>query len=154
MAMIRNATAALLLSTSLVGCMGHNGLTDRVLEFNLSAAENRWAREGLFLGMWVIPVYPICTLVDIFALNSVEFWSGKNPVNGRRPVVDIPRSEIEKLGLEAVEVAWVERLSEGRAALHVAFENGDRVTFDVLREGDGYVVSYAGVEFFGGRIAL
>jgi hypothetical protein len=152
--MIAKATAALLLATSLVGCMGHNGLTDRVLEFNLSATENRWGREALFLGLWLVPIYPVCTIVDIFALNSVEFWSGKNPVNGRRAVVDIPRSEIEKLGIEAVEVAQVERLSETRAALRVQFENGDRVTFDVLRNGDGYVVSYGGVEFFAGRIGL
>ena len=152
--MIRNAIVGLLLATSLCGCFGHNGLVDRVLKFNLSTTQNRWGREALFLGMWIVPVYPVCTLVDVLVLNSVEFWSGSNPMNGRGAVVDIPKSEIQKLGLEAVEVARVERLDDAHAALHVEFQNGDRVTFDVLRKGEGYVVSYAGVEFFAGRIRL
>lgn len=152
--MIRKAIVGLLLATSLSGCFGHNGLVDRVLKFNLSTTQNRWGREALFLGMWIVPVYPVCTLVDVLVLNSVEFWSGSNPMNGRRAVVDIPKSEIQKLGLEAVEVARVERLDDSHAALYIEFQNGDRVTFDVLRKGEGYVVSYAGVEFFAGRIRL
>ena len=150
--MTRNTIGGLLLGASLAGCFGHNGLVDRVLDFNLRSTENRWGREALFVGMWIVPVYPICTVIDIFALNSIEFWTGENPMNGRRAVVDVPRSEIEKLGLEAAQVAQLERLDEARAALHVQFENGDRVTFDVLRNGDRYVVSYAGVEFFEGGI--
>ncbi len=117
--MNRKAIAALLLASSLSGCMGHNGLVDRVMKFNLSTTENRWARQGLFLGMWIVPVYPVCTLVDVLVLNSVEFWSGKNPMNGRSAVVDVPESEIRKLGLEAIEVARVERLDATHAALHV-----------------------------------
>jgi hypothetical protein len=152
--MIRNTIAGLLLGATVAGCMGHNGLVDRALTFNLSASQNRWAREALFVGMWIIPVYPVCTVVDLVALNSIEFWSGKNPVNGRAAVVDVPRSEIKKLGLEAVDVARLERLDEARAALHVEFENGDRVTFDVNREDDRYIVSYGGVEFFEGRVNL
>jgi hypothetical protein len=152
--MIRNAITGLLLGAIFAGCMGHNGLVDRALTFNLSATESRWGREALFAGMWIIPVYPVCTIIDLVALNSIEFWSGKNPVNGRAAVVDIPKSEIRKLGLEAVDVARLERLDEWRAALHVEFQNGDRVTFDVNRDDDRYIVSYGGVEFFEGKINL
>ena len=150
--MIRRVLLALLVSLS--GCLGHNALVHKVLKFNLSTADGRWGREGLFLGMWIVPVYPLCTIADLLVLNSIEFWSGKNPVNGGRALTSIPRSEIEKLRLEGVEVAGIERLSETQAVLYVRFENGDRITFDVLRDGEDYRVSYGGIEFFAGKIRL
>jgi len=146
--------AAALLSTLLAGCFGHNGLTQRVLKFNLTEAEHRWAREFLFVGMMVIPVYPVCIIVDLLILNSIEFWTGENPVNGRSAIVDVPRSEIDKLGLDNVDVARIERRDENRAWLYVEFTTGDRVTFDVVRDGDTYTISYRGVEFLRGGVRL
>lgn len=146
--------AALLLAACLSGCLGVNGLTTRVQRFNLTAAEGPWGREFLFLGMFVVPVYPLCILADMLVLNSIEFWTGKNPINGKAALVDIPKSEIDKLGLDSVEVARVERVDETLAYLHLEFENGDRATFDVVRNGDSYTVSYRGVEFFRGRLRL
>ena len=148
------STVLLALSLSLSGCLGHNALVSKALKFNLSAADSRWGREGLFVGMWIVPVYPLFTLADVLVLNSVEFWSGKNPMNGRMAVVDIPKSEVQKLGLDAIQYARIERLTDTTAALYVRFENGDRVTFDVLRDGDQYRVSYAGVEFYAGQVRL
>jgi len=152
--MIRKAIAALLLASSLTGCMGHNALTAKALKFNLSTAEGRWGREGLFVGMFIIPVYPIFKLLDLLLFNSIEFWSGTNPLNGKSPLVDVPRSELHKLGLDDVELAQVERLDDHRANLFVEFKNGDRVTFDVVRAEDAYTIRYAGVEFFRGQLAL
>jgi hypothetical protein len=149
---MRKAITGLILPVLLSGCMGHFGLRGKLLKFNLSAVENRWGREGLFVLFF--PGYAICTFVDILFLNSIEFWSGKNPINGRSPLVDIPKSEIPKLGLEHVEVAQIERRSDTQTYLYVEFENGDRATFDVVRDGDTYTVSYAGVEFFKGSVDL
>lgn len=106
------------------------------------------------MGMFIIPVYPLFTLADLLVLNSIEFWSGKNPINGRSPLVDVPRSELDKLGLGDVEVTQIERLDEHRANLYVDFKNGDRVTFDVVRDEDTYSISYAGVEFYKGSLKL
>jgi hypothetical protein len=144
----------LVLLVSLSGCMGHNALVDKALRFNLSAADGRWGRQALFLGMWIVPVYEVCAIADILVLNSIEFWAGTNPINSGRAVVDIPRSEVEKLGLGAIEVTQIERLSDTHAALYVEFENGDRVTFDVVRNGDRYRVSYGGIEFYEGKLRL
>jgi Domain of unknown function (DUF3332) len=152
--MIKKAIAGLLLASSLTGCMGHNALTAKALKFNLSATEGRWGREGLFFGMFIIPVYPIFKLLDLLLFNSIEFWSGSNPLNGRSPLVDIPKSDLHKLGLDNVEIAQVERLDEHRANLYVEFENGDRVTFDVLRDRDTYTISWGGVEFFKASLKL
>jgi hypothetical protein len=152
--MLRKSIVALLLVSSLSGCMGNGALRAKALKWNLTTAESRWGREFLFLGMVVVPVYPICTVLDMLVFNSIEFWSGTNPINGKSPLVDIPRSEIDKLGLDQVDVVQIERLDETRANLYVAFESGDRVTFDVVRDRDTYSVSYAGIEFFRGRLSL
>ncbi len=152
--MIKKAVAALLVASSLSGCMGHNALTAKALKFNLTTAEGRWGREGLFVGMMVIPVYPLFKLLDLLIFNSIEFWAGSNPLNGRSALVDVPKSELHKLGLDNVELSQVERLDENRANLYVKFENGDRVTFDVVRLRDAYTISYAGVEFFKGSLSM
>jgi len=150
--MIKKTIATLLLASSLTGCMGHNALTAKALKFNLSTAEGRWGREGLFVGMMIIPVYPIFKLLDLLIFNSIEFWAGSNPLNGRSALVDVPKSDLDKLGLDNVELSQVERLDEHRANLYVQFTNGDRVTFDVVRSDDAYTISYAGVEFFRGEV--
>jgi hypothetical protein len=150
--MIRRVLVACVLASTLPGCMGTNALVGKALKFNLSALEGRWSREGLFVGMFVIPVYPVFAILDLFIFNSIEFWSGSNVINGKSPLVDIPESEVDKLGLDHAEVVRVERLSEERANLYVAFDNGDRVTFDVVREGDTYTIRYGGVEFFRGSL--
>lgn len=152
--MIRRVVVGLMLATTLSGCMGHNALTRKVLKFNLTAAETRWPRELLFVGMWIIPVYLITTVVDLLFINSVEFWSGENPISGKGAVVDVPKSEVERLGIDAVEIARIERLDETHANLYVQFVSGDRVTFDVLRDGDQFTISYGGVEFYRGQIKL
>ena len=150
--MMRRAIAGLCLAASLTGCMGHMGLRGKLTKFNLEVVENRWGREGLFVLMF--PGYVIATAIDLLVLNSWEFWSGSNPINGKSPLVDLPKSEIPKLGLENVEVVQLERRNETTAYLYVEFENGDRATFDVVRDGDAYTISYAGVEFFRGNIGL
>ena len=152
--MTRKIIAGLLLATTLSGCMGHNALTRKVLKFNLTTAEGRWTRELLFVGLWVIPVYLISAVVDIVLINTIEFWTGKNPLNGKSALVDIPASEIEGLGLDAIDAAQVERLDDTHANLYVQFEGGDRVTFDVVREGDQFTISYGGVEFYRGAMKL
>ena len=124
------------------------------LRFNLTAAEGRWTREALFVGLWIIPVYLITWVVDVLFINSVEFWTGKNPLNGRGAVVDIPVSEIEGFGIDAIDAAQIERLDETHANLYVAFKSGDRATFDVLRDGNEFTISYGGVEFYRGALKL
>ena len=138
----------------LSGCMGHSALTSKVLRWNLETAESRWGREGVFLGLWITLVYPVCFILDLFIFNSIEFWTGENSLNGKSPVVDMPKEEVQKLGMNGVDRARVERLSETKANLYIDFTNGDSATFDVIRDDSNYSVSYLGVEFYSGTLAL
>ena len=150
--MIKKLTYSLLAALTFCGCMGHNALTGKVLKFNLEVTEDRWGREGWFLGLWITLVYPICTILDLLIFNSIEFWSGENPINGKSPLVDVPMSQVEKMGFNNIDKAQIERVSSTEAKLHLDFENGDEITFDVHRTDLTYVVSYRGVEFYTGTI--
>ena len=136
------------------GCMGHGALTSKVVRWNLETAESRWGREGVFVGLWITLVYPICAVLDLLIFNSIEFWSGENSINGKSPVVDMPKEEVRKLGMSGIDRARVERLSETKANLYIDFTNGDSATFDVIRDGSNYSISCLGVEFYNGTLAL
>ncbi len=61
-------------------CLGPNKLFNGLHEWNKEATDNRWANEGIFLVLNIIPVYGVAYLVDIVILNSIEWWGGENPV--------------------------------------------------------------------------
>jgi hypothetical protein len=150
--MVKRAIAAVALCLMSAGCMGTQGLGGQVKKFNLTVVENRWGREGVFLALNVLWVYRICTVLDLFIFNSIEFWSGSNPINGKKPLVDVPPSEVQKMGFNEINKAQVERLSESEAKLYLDFESGDRMSLDVVRDGESYAVSYLGRVLFEGKL--
>jgi len=46
----------------------------------MQVTNSKFVNELIFLGLSIIPVYEVCALVDVLVLNSVEFWTGDNPV--------------------------------------------------------------------------
>ena len=82
--MARSITIAclLFLLLSAPGCLGRFALTGSVRKFNMDVSDDKWVREVTFVGLYVVPVYPFCAGADLFVVNSIEFWSGKNPVSG------------------------------------------------------------------------
>ncbi|TKB55454.1 DUF3332 domain-containing protein [Ferrimonas aestuarii] len=90
------AVAALLACTQLSGCMGQMALSGLVTKGNLSLVDNRYGRAGLFVLM--APVYGVAASADLFVINTIEFWTGQNPISGRAPaVVDMPANTILKV---------------------------------------------------------
>lgn len=83
---IKLLCAALAVAT-LAGCAGHNEATKATMKLNMQATDNRYARAGVTILM--SPVYAIATGVDYFVLNSVEFWTGTNPINGKPSIYDM-----------------------------------------------------------------
>lgn len=73
---------ALLLALSLTmsSCLGSLALTNKVRIWNRQIS-NKFINELVYVGLWIVPVYETCFISDILVLNSIEFWSGKNPIN-------------------------------------------------------------------------
>jgi hypothetical protein len=45
--------------------------------------DSKWVKWLVFLGLSIIPVYELFVLADALVLNSVEFWTGSNPIKRR-----------------------------------------------------------------------
>src|SRR5262245_43569817 len=155
--MVKRATLALALVSTLsasltTGCMGTQGLSGKLKRFNLNATENRWGREGIYFVLSVAWIYRICAVLDLFIFNSIEFWSGRNVINGKSPLVDVPAAQVEKMGFTDLDRAQVELVSENDAKMHLGFKNGDHLAFDVHRDQGTYTVSYLGRIFFQGNV--
>ena len=79
------AMAALL---PLESCIGSFALSNKVLTWNKSVSGSKFVNELVFFAFWVLPVYEITILADVLVLNSIEFWTGDNPVTAETKVID------------------------------------------------------------------
>lgn len=78
-------TLGLSLLTS--SCIGSFSLTNKLLSWNRGVS-NKFVNELIFFAFWILPVYEVSALADVLVLNSIEFWSGNNPVAVGRSVID------------------------------------------------------------------
>lgn len=71
----------LFLAFATSACFGSFALTSKLYNWNASH-DDRWVRQGAFLVTGVLlPVYGIAALADAVLFNSIEFWTGENPVH-------------------------------------------------------------------------
>lgn len=70
---------ALCASLTLPSCIGSFGLTQKLMTWNKNIG-NKFVNELVFIAFWIVPVYEVSALADILVINSIEFWSGDNPV--------------------------------------------------------------------------
>lgn len=74
-------------SLTLSSCIGSFRLTGSVLKWN-NQVGSKFLNELVFFAFWVLPVYEVTSLADILVLNSIEFWSGRNPLSASTKVID------------------------------------------------------------------
>jgi len=74
-------------SLTLTSCIGNFNLTNKLLTWN-KGVSNKFVNELIFVGFWILPVYEVCALADVLVLNSIEFWSGSNPVASGKKVIE------------------------------------------------------------------
>jgi hypothetical protein len=112
---LKNIAVILLLLAFLAvhpGCYGSFGLTKSLHDWN-GNMESDWAGEGVFLLFVIVPVYGVTMVVDAVIFNSIEFWSGDNPIKGTSMIVlDSDRV--------AGQVAELSRLPDGTVLVRAA----------------------------------
>lgn len=74
------ALFATFLSLHVSGCFGSFALTKKIYGINEGVSENKFVRWLVFLAFTIIPVYGVGTFLDAIVFNSIEFWSGSNPL--------------------------------------------------------------------------
>ncbi|MGD8861368.1 MAG: DUF3332 domain-containing protein [Myxococcales bacterium] len=105
------------------GCFGSFGATNALYDWNEGVSNNKWIQWLVFLVLIILPVYGLFILADAIVLNTIEFWTGTNPVgtaklpeghtlhSSRTDDPDVIRHEVRKDG-ELVRVIHVKRVSE------------------------------------------
>lgn len=80
---------AALLGTSMLftSCIGSFSLTNKLLSWNHQIG-SKFVNELVFFAFWIIPVYEVAALADLLVVNSIEFWSGSNPVAQGTKVIE------------------------------------------------------------------
>lgn len=77
------AAAALTLGAS--GCLGPNHLFNGLTNWNANLSEQDWVDELVYLGLNIIPVYWVALAADGLVVNTIDYWSGENPVTDPGP---------------------------------------------------------------------
>lgn len=72
------AVVALSASMMMQSCIGSFALYNKVKNWNDHVGD-KFVNELVFVAMWILPVYELSFVADLFILNSIEFWSGTNP---------------------------------------------------------------------------
>lgn len=84
---VLSVAAATILCSSLSSCMGQFALWKSVYSWN-EQISNKFVNELVFVAFWILPVYEVCGLADVLILNSIEFWSGDNPMTSSVKAID------------------------------------------------------------------
>ncbi len=118
-------------------CIGRMAVSGIVREFNLDVVEGKWQREIVFLALYVIPVYPVAGAIDLIIVNSLEFWSGTNPVNGKPRLA---RVGDQKYVVAADGSQAISTLREDRSIdIELRGPDGDTHFMNVVRTENGVV---------------
>lgn len=163
-------SAVLLISAvSFQSCIGSFALTNKVLHWNRNV-NNKFVNELVFFVFWVLPVYEVTALADLLVINSIEFWSGNNPIEANNTMIETengnyyissnetgysivsPDGNVLNFSFDIPSQTWSFNVNQGekedflrfKDASHVEIINGDGEFVDVelTREGvDNYVAS-------------
>lgn len=145
-----------MVSLNLQACFGKFNLTRAMWDFNKNISGNKFVQWAVFLVMTIVPVYGVGVLVDALVINSIEFWTGENPVSSagsadtgtrvvrvspeetlklsRVPGSDVMKVEVERAG-QAPVVRYFEPLDDGM----VVRDDAGEVVIQAREQADGSV---------------
>ena len=75
---LKSLTLLMAGTMAMSSCIGSFGLFNKVLDWNQQATGNKFLNWLIFI--LISPAYVLCGVADIFVINSIEFWSGSNPL--------------------------------------------------------------------------
>ncbi len=141
-------------------CYGPFNLTRRLCNWN-GQVGTKWEKEFVFILLAWLPVYGLTVLGDGVVFNSMEFWTGNNPVDPPKmkrsslpQTKRVARGNTEALLTYAATPAGSELLVEQfqhsqpagslriqqRNGMTVGFDGNDRMLFTATTLGDGSVI--------------
>lgn len=111
-------TIALACTFLMYSCLGSFNLTKKCYNWNKSLGD-KWVNELVFLGLSILPVYDICLLADAIVFNSIEFWTGNNPVACNSETIE---TENGQYLVESYENGY--KITKGEETVQLFNDNG------------------------------
>lgn len=130
------ATLLLCGTVTFSSCIGSFQLTKNLLSWNRTIG-SKFVNELVFLGFCIVPVYEVAALADMLVINSIEFWSGSNPVASN----DIRKIEGEH------GTYLVQRTADGYQVTDVQTETVTLLSFEEQSQSWYYEVDGEKVKF-------
>ena len=89
--------------------------------------------------MVLFPVTYVTGWLDVIVFNSIEFWTGTNPISGESPaLVDVQASALEQRGVFNVASAHM-RFTGSQIQMDVLYEDGTYGTLNTEKQGARYL---------------
>ena len=118
-------TAVLLAATLMLSsCIGTFRLTNNIKDWNEGVTGNKFINELVFVAMHIVPVYPIAIFADAVVLNSIEFWTGNNPIAEAGKVQTITNAQGVEVQVAATESGY--QLSSGEEQISLVYNAEER----------------------------
>ena len=98
-------------------------MTNKVKDWNESLG-NKFVNELVFVCMHIVPVYPIAIFADAVVLNSIEFWTGENPMAANVGETKI----VTNTAGEDIQITTTENgynLSNGEQEMQLVFDEAE-----------------------------
>lgn len=136
---MKKKSLTLLLATTLSGsvlfssCIGSFSLTNKLLAWN-QTVDSKFVNELVFVAFCIVPVYEISALADILVINSIEFWSGTNPVADAGTVKTIEGKDGTYTVETKVDGYHIEKEGDNKA-VDLVFDKADK-SWSVEADGE------------------
>lgn len=116
--------SALILAVAIMfsSCIGSFSLTSRLKAWNESF-NDKWANELIFV--CIIPVYGFSIFADAIVINSIEFWTGSNPIASNVGDTKIVKNSAG----EDVQITTTENgynLTNGEQEMQLVFDEAEK----------------------------
>lgn len=109
----------------LSGCYGSNACFNKLHDWN-GTLGNKWLNSIVHFFLMIFPVYQICLgLVDGLVLNTIEFWTGSNPLAAG--------DSYHETDAQGNSIAAVKN-ADGSMSVEVTAANGEKANLTLQRD--------------------
>ena len=135
---IKMKLACMLLGSSLVfsSCIGSFALWNQLKDWNMGIG-NKFVNEVVFLAFNIIPVYGVAYMADALVINSIEFWSGSNPLADNIGTTKVVKGENGDYLITTNENGYTISKEGEKNALNLVYDKENN-TWNANYEGESY----------------
>lgn len=135
MKITKKSILCVVLGSSLMcsSCIGSFGLWNNLKEWNEGLGQ-KFVNEIVFMALHLIPVYEVAYIADVLVLNSIEFWTGTNPLADVGRVKTVKGEDGEYLVKTNIDGYTIIKIGEEDTPLNLVY-NRDNRTWNAVTNG-------------------